>query len=143
MKKVYILVYLIYMNKNIFKSIGACVLGIVVTVILSTATDKILEAKEILPYGNLWVSASLIWFVIFYRTVYNIIGGYIVARFAPNRPMRHALIVGGLGTIVSIIGAIVAKNMNLGPEWYCWVLVALALPSTWIGAKLFLRKSSN
>jgi hypothetical protein len=129
--------------KNIFKSIWACFAGILIGVVLSLGTDKILEMTAILPEGNLWVSASLIWFVIAYRTVYNIIGSYFVARLAPNHPMRHAIIVGVLDTIVSIIGAVVNINMNLGPEWYCWTLVALALPGAWVGGKLFVMESKK
>lgn len=126
--------------KNILKSIGACFAGVLVGGILSLVTDQILEHTGVLPYNNLWVSPLLILLFIAYRTVYNVIGSYIVARLAPSRPMRHAIIVGVLGTVVSIIGAIVNSKMNLGPEWYCWALVVLSLPSAWLGGKLFLNK---
>ncbi len=126
---------------NILKSIWACFAGILVGVILSIGTDKILESMGILPHDNLWVSSSIIIFVIFYRTIYNIIGSYIVARLAPSLPMRHVMVVGVLGTIATIFGAIATRNMNLGPEWYCWALIVLALPSAWVGGKLFLRKN--
>lgn len=129
--------------KNIFKSISACIAGIFVGVVLSLGTDKILEAKGILPHDNLWVGASLIIFVLFYRTVYNIIGSYIVARLAPSNPMRHAIIVGILGTIVSTIGAIANSSMNLGPEWYCWTLVVLSFPSSWLGGKIYMMSIKN
>lgn len=125
--------------KNTLKSIWACFAGILVGVVLSLGTDRLLENRGILPHGNLWVPASLIIFVLFYRTAYNIIGSYVVARLAPNRPMGHALLVGALGTVISIIGAVATRNMNLGPAWYAWVLAALSLPSSWIGGKLFLR----
>ncbi|MDB5254614.1 MAG: hypothetical protein JWL80_680 [Parcubacteria group bacterium] len=125
--------------KNIFKSVWACVAGILVGVVLSLGTDKILEHAGVLPSGNLWVSPLIIIFVLLYRNVYNVIGSYIVAKLAPSHPMRHAIIVGVLGTIVSIIGAVVTRNMNLGPEWYCWALVVLSIPSAWLGGKIFLR----
>lgn len=126
------------MNKNILKSIGACVVGIFVGVVLSIGTDKILEGAGILPHGHIWVSAQLIIFVLFYRTVYNMIGSYTVARLAPDRPMRHVIIVGILGTLASVIGAITTRNMNLGPLWYPWTLAALTLPSSWLAGKLYV-----
>ncbi len=126
--------------KNTLKSIWACFAGILVGVILSLGTDKILENAGVLPHDNLWVPALVIAFVIFYRTVYNIIGSYIVARLAPNRPMGHALFVGVLGTIVTLFGAIATRNMNIGPEWYCVALIVLSIPSSWVGGKLFLRR---
>ncbi len=127
------------MEGNIFKSFFAGFLGILVGVILSLGTDYVLEKNGILPHGHLWVSTTLIWFVLAYRTVYNILGSYITARMAPRNPMRHALTVGALGTIVSIIGALATANMNLGPAWYAWTLAALSLPSAWVGGKLFTK----
>ncbi len=127
------------MNKNIFKSIGVCILGIAVGVALSLGTDYILESMGVLPHGNFWVGAWLVIFVIFYRTVYNVLGSYIIARLAPSRPMRHVIIVGIIGTLVTTIGAFVNMQMDLGPDWYCWTLVVLALPSAWLGGWLWVR----
>jgi hypothetical protein len=78
--------------------------------------------------------------VLLYRAVYNIIGSYITARLAPSHPMRLAIIVGVLGTIASITGAIVTRDMNLGPAWYPWTLALISTPSSWIGAKMFLHR---
>lgn len=128
---------------NTWKSIGACVVGVVVTMILSLGTDKILEIKGILPIGNFWVSNTIVLIVIFYRTVYNVLGAYVIARLAPQNKMLHALIVGAIGTFFSIVGAIINMKMNLGPDWYCWAIVVLALPSTWLGAKIYLRTNQS
>ena len=126
--------------KTILKSIGAVLVGFIVGAVLSIGTDKLLEAIGILPHGNLWVSNALIAFVLFYRTVYNILGCYIVARLAPNHALRHALVVGVIGTIISILGAIVTKDMDIGPAWYAWTLAALSLPASWVGGKLYVRQ---
>ncbi len=131
------------MIKNIFKSIGACFTGILVGVVLSLGTDYILESTGVLPRGNLWVKTSLIIFILFYRVIYNIFGCYITARLAPNYPMRHALILGVIGTIVSIIGAVVTADMNLGPAWYAWTLAILTLPSSWLGGKLYVMNAKR
>ena len=129
--------------KNIFKSIGAGLAGIVVGAALSFGTDFVLESAGVLPHGNLNVSAWLIWLVLLYRTIYNVLGFYIVARLAPNNPMRHALVLGVIGTLVSIGGAIATANMNLGPAWYAWTLAALTMPAAWIGGKWFERRVAS
>lgn len=126
------------------KSIKAGVIGIVTGIVLSIGTDKMLESAGIIPKDNLWVGIGIIWFVLFYRVVYNVIGSYIVARLAPSNPMKHAIVVGVLGTVVSAIGAIVTADMNLGPQWYAWTLAALMIPSSWLGAKIYqIKKNSN
>lgn len=126
--------------KTIFKSIGAGIVGIAVGASLSLGTDFLLESIGILPHGNLYISAWLIWAVLLYRSAYNIIGFYFVARLAPNYPMRHALVLGLIGTAVSIAGAVATANMNLGPTWYAWTLVALTMPAAWLGGWIYTRK---
>lgn len=121
------------------RSIRAALVGIGSGVALSLGTDYVLEHTGVLPLDNLWVSTPLIWFVLFYRTLYNVIGSYVVAYLAPQRPMKHVIIVGTLGTIASIFGAIATKDMNLGPAWYAWTLALLTLPSSIMAGKLFLR----
>ena len=129
--------------KSVLKSIRAGVAGFIVGAILSFATDYVLETAGVLPHGNLYVSSLLIWAVLFYRSVYNTLGCYIVARLAPNHPMRHAPVLGVIGTILSIVGAIATANMNLVPAWYAWTLAALSMPSAWLGGKLFELRSGN
>ncbi len=91
----------------------------------------------VLPHGNLYAAAWVIWLVIVYRSAYVVFACYIIARLAPHHPMRHALIGGTIGFVLTIIGAIVTANMDLGPAWYAWTLAALTLPSAWLGGKLY------
>jgi hypothetical protein len=73
-----------------------------------------------------------------YRTVYGVAGSCIAARFAPNRPMLHALVLGAIGLAVSILGLVVTWNKvpSLGPHWYPLALVALTMPQSWLGGEL-------
>ena len=128
---------------NIFKSIGAGLAGLIVGAALSFGTDALLEWRGILPYDNLNVSTTLVWIVLIYRSLFNVFGCYIVARLAPRNPMRHALTLGLIGTLLSIVGAISTAHMNLGPAWYAWTLAALSMPSAWLGGKLFLVTSKE
>ena len=120
------------------KSIGAVVAGFIFIGVTHTATDAILEKAGVLPKGNLYTSTAIILLVIGYRAIFSLAGCYLTARLAPNNPMKHALILGGIGTALSAIGAIVTADMNLGPAWYAWSLVVIALPVAWLGGKLYL-----
>jgi hypothetical protein len=131
------------MNKNTLKSIGAVLGGFIFIVITHTATDAILESIGVLPKGNLYVSTGLILFVLFYRAVFSLGGCYLTAKLAPTNPMKHALILGGIGTVLSALGAIATADMNLGPAWYAWTLVVIALPVSWLGGKLYVSRNRN
>jgi hypothetical protein len=76
-----------------------------------------------------------------YRTVHNVVACYIVARFAPDRPMHHALVAGGIGLALSLVGAGVTWNRGpaLGPHWYALVVVAIAMPCAYIGGIIRLK----
>jgi len=131
---------------NILKSIGAVVVGLVAIFVLSLVTDAILEAAGLFQSGAplpMRGSELLITAVLVYRLVYSIVGCYVTARLAPNYPMRHALVLGMLGLVISIGGAIVAMQQNLGPVWYAWGLVVFALPCAWLGGRLQTNSQSH
>jgi hypothetical protein len=121
-------------TRNILRSAGAVLAGLAFIVVSHTGTDAALEALGVLPRDNLYVGTELILLVIAYRAVFSLIGCYITARLAPYRPMTHALVLGGIGVVASAVGAVVAAD--LGPAWYAWTLVAIALPIAWLGGKL-------
>lgn len=128
------------MNKTTVKSIGAVLAGLIFIVITHTGTDAILEGAGVLPKGNLFVGTGLILIVLGYRAVLSFIGCYLTAKLAPQNPMKHALMLGLIGLVLSSIGAIVAAD--LGPAWYAWTLAVMALPIAWLGAKLYERRKA-
>jgi MFS-type transporter involved in bile tolerance (Atg22 family) len=129
------------MSKDILKSVGAVLAGLIFIGITHTGTDAILENTGVLPKGNLHVGTGLILLVIGYRAVLSLIGCYITALLAPKSPMKHALALGILGVLLSTAGAIATANMNLGPSWYAWTLVVLSLPIAWLAGKLYELRS--
>lgn len=129
--------------KTILKSIGACVIGMLVGAVPAIVTDQILETMGILPKENLYVAAWLIWVVLLYRTVYMVIGCYVIAALAPHHPMRHVIVMGVVGTLLSLMGAIANIQLDLGPDWYGFTLAALALPTAWVGGKLYLMRQKK
>jgi uncharacterized BrkB/YihY/UPF0761 family membrane protein len=125
---------------NTGRSVLAVLAGFVVVVILSIATDAVFEHYGLFPkpgsggYLNDRMSAT----ATAYRTLYGIFGSYITARFAPQKPMKHAMIGAAIGMVIGTIGAIAFWNHQppVGPHWYSVALVVLALPQAWVGAKL-------
>ena len=60
----------------------------------------------------------------------------MTARLAPAHPMKHALILAGVGIVLGLVGLVTTWNSGLGPRWYPIALVVLAIPQSWIGAKI-------
>jgi len=126
--------------RNLWRSTGAILLGIVAVVVLSLATDQLFHVLEVYPpWDQPMYDTGLLVLALAYRCAYNVVGGYIAARLAPRNPMRHALMLGGIGVALGLIGAIATIPMKLGPAWYPISLVVTALPFTWLGGVLHRR----
>ena len=126
--------------RSIGRSIGALLAGFVVVVILSLGTDLALHAAGIFPPLGQIMSNALFLLATAYRTVYAVVGSFITARLAPDRPMGHALVGGGIGLVLAAVGAVVTWNKDLGPHWYPLALIVTALPCAWVGGKLRLMQ---
>ena len=124
--------------RRIGRSIGAVLAGMLAVIVLSIGTDVVLHTTGVFPPWGQPVSDAPLLLATAYRTVYGVAGGYIAARLAPNRPMEHALVLGVLGLIVSITGAVVTWNKGpaFGPHWYPLALIVLALPTAWVGGRV-------
>lgn len=127
------------MNRSsLLKSIGAIFVGLMFIIITSLATDVVLHATGIYPPWFQPMSNALFGLATAYRVIYSVIGCYITARLAPNRPLVHALILGGVGELISMAGAAATWNQvpALGPKWYPLALIVSALPCAFVGGKL-------
>jgi hypothetical protein len=127
------------------RTVGAIVAGLVVGLVLTLGTDAILHAVGFFPpYDQVASNASLA-VATFYRFLYSVIGSYIAARLAPNRPMWHAMFLGWLNVAASLVGAIATWNRGaqFGPHWYPVLLVLLALPAAWIGGRLYTSRGHD
>ena len=127
--------------RSFWRSTGAIVLGFVAVVVLSLGTDEVLHLLKVYPpWGQPMFEPQLNFLALSYRIVYTIMGSYIAARFAPRNPMRHAMILGAIGFVLSIPGVIIATQANLGPMWYPIALVITALPCAWLAGLLYQTK---
>lgn len=116
--------------------------GFALLVILSMITDSILEKTGMMktePFveNPVWLIAI----IILYRTIFNTFGCYLAARLAPNKPMKHALILGIIGVVLTVVGLI--AMWDIPPRWYPVSLIVLTLPAAWLGGKLAIKKQKN
>jgi hypothetical protein len=128
--------------RNLPRSIGAVLLGFIAVVGITLATDQLFHVLEVYPpWGEpMWDTGQNV-LALSYRIVYATLGSYLAARLAPRNPMRHALVLGVVGFVASVAGAIVAIFVaDLGPAWYPIALVVTALPCAWLGGVLYVKR---
>jgi uncharacterized BrkB/YihY/UPF0761 family membrane protein len=126
------------MSKGTLRSIGAVFAGFALLVILSMITDAILEKTGVMktePFADnpVW----LILIIVLYRTIFNTLGCYLTARLAPNKPMKHAMILGMIGVVLTMLGLI--AMWDVPPRWYPISLILLTLPAAWFGGRLAVK----
>jgi peptidoglycan/LPS O-acetylase OafA/YrhL len=117
--------------------------GFVVTVVASTAADAAMQAAGIFPKGPEPMSDQLFALAAAYRALFTIAGGYVTARLAPGRPMRHAWILAGIGLFAGLLGLVAyyaIGGAELGPAWYAIIIPVEAIPCVWLGARLALPR---
>jgi hypothetical protein len=125
------------------KSFLAVLAGLVFVVAVTTIIDIIMYFTGVFVTDEM---TTTLWLVaIGYRVVISIIGCWIAAKLAPAKPMKHALILGGIGTLIAAIGAAATWNAGpaFGPHWYPLSLVATALPCAWLGGLLATRATTT
>jgi hypothetical protein len=129
--------------RRIGRSIGALLAGFAVGIALSLGTDEGLHLAGVFPPWGQPVTSPPLALATAYRIVYGIVASYVIARLAPDRPMLHAMIGGFVGLVVSTLGAVATWNSGpaFGPHWYPVSLIITALPTAWIGGKLWLAQS--
>ena len=124
---------------NPLRSVGAVIAGIFVGVVLTVATDALLHAMGVFPPVGKYTPDGPLALATVYRVIYSILASYVTARVAPNWPMRHALVGGGIGLVLSTVGAVITWDMNLGAHWYSIAVAAIAMPCAWVGGLLYER----
>jgi hypothetical protein len=85
--------------KSRLASAGAVAAGFLVTALASTAADAVMHAAGIFPSAPRLMSDPLFALASAYRALFTVAGGYVTARLAPDRPMRHAWILAGIGVL--------------------------------------------
>jgi hypothetical protein len=122
-------------NKHVI-TLWAIGLGVIVSAGLSLGADFGFEWLGWIPHGSLIISPLIALAVLFYRTLFNVLGSFIAAYLAPHYPMLHALVLGVIGIIIRFFGIAVSAKLNSSPAWYVWALFLLAMPAALLGGEL-------
>src|SRR5918911_4653751 len=120
------------------RSITAVVAALVANAALSLGVDQLLHSLGVYPPWGQPMADSLFALATAYRVVLGVLSGYIAARLAPDRPMKHALALGVVGVVLSLVGLIATWNAGpaFGARWYPIALVIVAMPCAWAGGKI-------
>jgi peptidoglycan/LPS O-acetylase OafA/YrhL len=120
-------------------SAGAVGAGFIVTALASTAADAVMHVAGIFPSAPRLMSDPLFALASAYRALFTVAGGYVTARLAPDRPMRHAWILAGIGLVAGLAGVVAyyaIGGAELGPAWYAISIPVEAIPCVWLGGRL-------
>ena len=124
--------------RQLVRSALAVLGGLVAIVALSMAADEVTYALGVFPRPpRITYDTGPYLIATAYRGAIGVAGCWLAARLAPHHPMRHALIVGGIGLIMSAAGVVAAFTMDLGPVWYPIALLLITPPCAWLGGALY------
>lgn len=121
----------------ILKSIWSVVAGVLVIIVVTTLVDIVLHVIGVYPPMDQPLSDVQAVLATAYRVIIGIGGGWLTAWLAPEKPLKHALILGLVGAVFGAIGVVVTWNQGLGPKWYPIALVLLAIPQCWAGGRIY------
>jgi hypothetical protein len=118
---------------RIFLSILA---GFVTTAVLSTAVDHIFHVTEVYPpYGAPMRDTGLLLLAFSYRCVLTVLGAYITALIAKDRAFKATLILGIVGSLLWLAGAI--AMWEFAEPWYNIVGVLTGVPLSMTGWRIY------
>jgi cytochrome bd-type quinol oxidase subunit 1 len=123
------------------RSVGAVLAGVLTNIVVVGAIDAGLRAAGVYPpmfqpmADHQWAIALAC------RLVFAVIGGFITARLAPARPTRHAVVLGGIETLLSVPFVLVNWNRpEFGPHWFAISVVLTCLPLAALGGMLGAKR---
>jgi hypothetical protein len=121
------------------RSIGAVAVGFLFIAVLSFGSDILLRVTfpDDVNVPVRIVSSRVLLLSLISAAVYATVGCYLTARLAPARPMWHALVLGALVLIFTVINADVL--WILAAMWYKLASLVIVLPCAWVGGWLAER----
>ena len=120
------------------RSTGAVIAGFLTVLLTHTGSDAILHAAGVFPKDAM-LSSEQFGLALAYRTLFTVLGGYVTARLAPHKPLKHALLLGAVGAVPCMAGLIatIVVTPKLGPVWYPLALLLATVPACWLGGRIF------
>ncbi|HET7551992.1 MAG TPA: hypothetical protein VFK04_11915 [Gemmatimonadaceae bacterium] len=121
------------------RSIGAVAVGFLFIAVLSFGTDILLRVtfpNDIDVPGEI-VSVRVLSLSLTTAALYATVGCYLTARLAPWRPMGHALVLGVLVLVFTVVNADLL--WMLAAIWYKLASLVIVMPCAWLGGWLAER----
>jgi hypothetical protein len=113
--------------------------GLLLNIFLGGMSDHILHSTGVYPpYGEPMKNHGLLMLAFSYRAVFMVLGGYLTAFIARRKARKAAYILGILGAVIWLAGAI--AMWDYAYPWYNIMGVILAIPLTMVGYLLFKNR---
>ena len=133
--------------KSSFQSIGAVIAGYLVSAVLTTITIAILGVL----FPESYTAENIVWVVfnVIYGCAFAVVGGYVVARLAPTRPLAEEWELGALMALCAVITGHAISTTPPSPPyanqpgWYYPVLAITVFPSILLGAWLHAKGANK
>ena len=125
------------------KSVWAVVAGVLVIIVVTTLVDILLHVTGVFPPMGQPIDDALALLATSYRIVIGVGGAWHTARLAPDKAMKHAMILGYVGVVLALVGVVATWNLGLGPRWYPISLAVLAIPQCWAGGRIYEMQSGK
>jgi len=125
------------------KSAWAVVAGVLVIIVVTTLVDILLHVTGVFPPMGQPIDDALALLATSYRIVIGVGGAWLTARLAPDKAMKHAMILGYVGVVLALVGVVATWNLGLGPRWYPISLAVLAIPQCWAGGRIYEMQSGK
>lgn len=118
------------------RSIVAVFSGFILIAALSFGTDLAIRAAmpALFEVNGRTDSVAVLLLTIGYVGLYATLGCYLAARMAPRQPMRHALVLGGLGLLFNAGGTY--ASWETAPAWYHMASLVLVMFWAWLGGRM-------
>lgn len=121
--------------KRPLRSIGAILAGLLANIVIVGAIDAALRAASVYPAMFQPMTERQWALALSYRLLFLLAGGYLAARLAPARPMRHALILGLIQTLLSLLFVLANwSKPEFGPHWFALGVTVAGIPLAALGA---------
>lgn len=110
--------------------------GFFVTALLSTAVDHVFHTTGVYPpYGEPFFDTGLLALAFSYRAVFAVFGSYLTAVLARDQAMKAVLILGSIGSVIWLAGAI--AMWEYASPWYNILGILTGIPLSLLGGKLY------
>jgi hypothetical protein len=122
-----------------FRLVLSIVAGFIFAAVLSSAVDHVFHVTGIYPpYGEPMRDHGLLAIAFAYRAVFSIAAAYLTASIAKEQAMKAVIIMGVIGSLLWLVGAI--AMWEFAYPWYNILGVLTGVPFSILGAKLYLLR---